>query len=254
MNQYRKATNHACDMIEPNVDTNGNFIFPESTFADSIFEYTEHVRALRSKSPIALNGETRNHELYNYDIKQDVGYYLAALALTEIEFFDYCTMVCAANIFARATLPRPLEEFASHVLSGRIKRPKKRSRPRKKDFLQKSFLWSVTLDLIETFHLKMTRNDDGSAKVSACDAVAEAATVCGRKTTYTEIKNLMVHPDNARLRREFEASKRIYARWSDAKPPQNFLNPETHIFWANAAKQDVLDILATFPPRGKKSH
>jgi len=58
------------------------------------------------------------------------------------------------------------------------------------------------LETRDGFGLTLTRNDEAKHKMSVCDALAEALTVCGRKTTYAEIKKLYVHRDFARFRKE----------------------------------------------------
>lgn len=252
MNNYRRATNHACDMVEPVVGENGELDFPESTFADSVFHHSKQLDIRYAKTLNRLHPEYDDSGAPFINVTPVIGYYLVALAMAESEFFDYCAQICSMNLNAGVPLVEPLNTFAGDVLIGKLTRPKKRSRPRKKDWLEKSFLWSLTLELVEDFQLKPTRNDESPNKDSACDAVAEALTVCGCKTTYTEIKNLMVHSDSARLRQEFEVSKKIFHRWHNATPPENALSPEYFNFWKEAAKKDVLDILSTFPPVAKK--
>jgi hypothetical protein len=117
--------------------------------------------------------------------------------------------------------------------------------------LEKEYLWRPTHKLVQDYDLLLTRNDASSNRTGACDAVAEALTVCGRKTSFTEIKNLMVHPDNQRFREEFEATRKIVSRLDKANTPKNALAPGYGEFWIDASRKDVLDILDTFPPKRK---
>jgi hypothetical protein len=245
-----EATRAVCDIVEDIIE-DGDFDYPPSTFADSIFDYS---KLIQQKNMKTLNRIHRDHESSvhpYYEINPSVAVGLAELARLDGEFFDYLSDVCALNISAGAPLPKPLREFAYSVLKGQLSRPTKGSRPRKKNWLERSLIWSLTLQVVEDYGLVLTRNDEGSHRHSACDAVSEALTVCGRKTTYSEVKNLMVHPDYARLRAEFEVSRSIMARWHRASPPENALSEEYWDFWTNAARADVLDILKAFSPPSK---
>ncbi|SFL39646.1 hypothetical protein [Shimia haliotis] len=253
MNNYRKATNYACDMVETNIDAEGELDFPSSTFADSVFHYSEHIVLKKKHLFNRMHPSYEQSEVSYWEIQPFVGFYLWALAELDCEFFDYLVEVCATNIAAKVILLEPLNDFAANALKGELVRPRKARRPRKKDWLAKSFLWSLTLELVEDFDLELSRNDESPNQFSACDAVAEALTVCGRTTKYTEIKNLMVHPDRARRRKEFEVSRAIYSRWRNIDAPRNALAPEFSEFWQEAAKRDVLDILGTFPPTQEKT-
>lgn len=254
MRSYQKATTYVCDLVEDDIDQDGNLNYPESTFADTVLSHSEHIRVAKRKLLNRLHSDYEESEISYYETNSPIGFYLAALAVTEPEFYDYCREICATNIGAGLQLDEPFRTFATGVLKGTNARPTKRSRPRKKNWAEKSLLWSITKDVVEQFDLKLTRNDDGaSGSHSACDAVAEALTVCGRKTLYSEIKNLMVHPDNSRFRSEFDASFRIAQRWHNADAPQNALAEGYFEYWEAAAKADVMDILSTFPTVGKRS-
>lgn len=249
MRKYREATLYLCDYLEDLIGEDGEIDYPESTFADSVLGYSHHVR-MRNK-PLynrLFSEENGQRTIPYYEIKEPISVALVKLAENDAEFFDYCSQICSFNVWAEAPLPGPLRLFARKVLIGELARPKKRARPRRKDWLTRSLLWSLTLEVIEEFDLVLTRNDESQEHISACDAVAEALTTCGRKTRYSEIKNLMVHPDNARLRAEFEASRSIMQRWWKAEPPQNALHPDYWEYWVKAAEADVLDILKVFSP------
>lgn len=251
MKDFRAATNYVCDAVEDLIDSKGNFTMGPSTFAESILQYSDLIETKY------IPTESRNGELVDFPyhvLQPNVSDYLVALAYLDEGFFDYCLSICSRNIWANVPLELPLRHFASDVLTGTISRPTKRSRPRKRNWAEKSYFWRLTLNVVDEFGLTPTRNDEGSTRRSACDAVAEGLTVCGRKTSYSEIKNLMVHPDYAKLRSEFEAMQRIANRWRDVSKPEKSTAPNYRDFWSYAARADVMDILATFPPIKKKSN
>jgi hypothetical protein len=253
MKKYRAATNYACDLVEPFIDESGKLKFAKTNFATSVFLFSEHIELRQKKTLDLLHPDYENSDQVYYDlVGPAIGAILVSLAKADGEFFDYCAHVCGVNILAGIPLPQLLKKFASDVLKGNASRPKKkRSRPRKKVWLEKEYLWRLTHKLVQDYDLLLTRNDDGSNRTSACDAVAEALTVCGRKTSFTEIKNLMVHPDNQRFREEFEATRKIVSRLGKAATPKNALAPGYGEFWIDASRKDVLDILDTFPPKRK---
>lgn len=249
MRKYKEATLYLCDYLEDIIGADGEIDYPESTFADSVLGFSSHIQMRNKRVNNRSLGEEPQEAVPYFEVKIPISYALVALAKKDEDFFDYCSEICALNILHEMPLPEPLRLFAYEVLAGKQARPKRQARPRKKNWATKSLLWSLTLEVIEEFDLLLTRNDS-SERYSACDAVAEALTVCGRKTNYSEIKNLMVHPDNTRLRLEFEASKNIMSRWWKVEPPQNALDPDYFDFWVKAAEADVLDILRAFsPPR-----
>jgi len=66
-----------------------------------------------------------------------------------------------------------------------------------------AFLSSHVQYVADTYDLPLTRND-ASAKISACDSVSEALTVCGCKTSYMFLKNLFKHADKSKFRDELK--------------------------------------------------
>ena len=94
--------------------------------------------------------------------------------------------------------------------------------------------------------MKPTRNDEPRSKHSACDAMAEALTVCGRKTNYTELKNLMVATNKKRFRDEFLACSNMW-RWRNIRG----LDPDATA--AARALETVREILRTIPSKHEKS-
>ncbi len=249
---YREASNYACDCVEKNIK-DGKLNFPESTFADSVFLYSKLIEAAYAKPLNKLHPDYEKVECPYYQFKPGIEFFLVLLANRDNEFFDALTDICATNVFAQVPLKPPLNNFAAQVLTGLTKRPPKAARPRKKDWMEKNYLWSLTLELVVDYGLSLTRNDATYDSKSACDAIAEALTICGRKTNYSEIKNLMVHPDFARRRREFEASRSIFFRMYAEDAPQNALDPKYWDYWERAAEEAVVDIMDTFPTDGKKT-
>jgi hypothetical protein len=240
------ATRYLCDAFEDKI-SNGILNFPESTFASYIVNISGGFKLEKNlwipETPNQIHPSGGNA----YVIEEFTAIYLTSLAFQVDEFYDVCAQLCAHNISFWAPLPPTMRTFAEDVLLGNISRPSKRSRPRKKNWLERYYLWSTTLEVGRLFNLKLTKDPDLSDRDSASHAVAEALTVCGRPTTYDEIKRLMVHPDNSRLRKEFNAAERICLRWQTRDVPQFESQNEYVMFWKKTASQDAKDILATFP-------
>jgi hypothetical protein len=116
------------------------------------------------------------------------------------EVYDLCALLARSSFDAKAYIHEPFAGFISEVLGGRA-RPKRRGTPPQPKWPEREMLWSLAKQVEQNFGLLLTRNDE-SKEASACDAVAEALTWCGRETAYSEIKNLFVHPDFAGFRQQ----------------------------------------------------
>ncbi len=234
MKAYRDATKWACDQVEERI-IDGDLDFPESTFADAVVEFSAGIDFFQPE-------EARPF----YIVTEELAAELWVLANDHYQFFDLCRKICAKNVLVDAELPKFLRIFAEQFLEGKIKRPNPNHRERNKDWLAQFFLWSAIGEIARRFALKPTRNDETRSKRSACDAMAEALTVCGRETKYTEMKHLMIHPDKKRLRDEFLACSRMWRR-KDIRG----LDPDAT---AKAqAWETVREILGTFPTKQEKS-
>lgn len=250
--KYPQATNFVCDMVEELIE-DGELDFPESTFADAVGLHSQGIRFRQTKSNCIQKHLTGAEHTSYYEIDDYLASHLVEFAREKHEFFDFCAHICATNLLSSMPLPFPLTLFGAKLLKGEISRPNPRHRPRASVWLEQSFLWSLTIDVKRLFDLKLTRNDEVSAQISACDAVAEGLTFCGRKTRYSEIKNLMVHPDKAQLRKEFEATSRMFLRSRSTKKILNALHPDFTEEQIKRAIEDVMDINGTFPQGGQKS-
>ena len=235
MKSYLDATRWACDQVEERI-VDGELEFPECTFADAVVEYSAGIEWVQPEDEDAPSF---------YVVTDQMAAQLWRLAAQSYEFFDLCKKICAYNLYANAELPKCLRIFVFEVFEDRLKRPTPRHRVRDRNFLEQIFLWSTTKDITRRFGLPLTRNDV-SPSHSACDAMAEALSICGRKTNYTEIKHLMVHPDKKRLRDEFLASIRIGSR-------KNIRGLDPDATAEARALETVRDILGTFPTKQEKS-
>jgi len=246
MRDYQKATAYVCDTIEHAINVDGRLIGAESTFAEYVFQFSE-VYGVRIVYPedVIDNDEMRG-ECY-YSVHPLLAPILVNLAELDEGFFDYCLIICACNLRLGYPLEPSLGVFSSRVLQGYIKRPTKRSRPRNREWTEKFRMWMLVQDVSQQFALNVTRNDEVSGRYSACDAVAEGLTVCGRITKYSEIKNLMTHPDYKRLRMECEAAFAVMQRSNDLSQSEVLDGGVRDLAIIDALEADVLDIVRTFP-------
>ena len=224
--RFDEACTYAADVLEDLVK-DGKFDFPDYTLADAL---------------AGFSGSISNNPQGEYVLIGGIDVLLVQLAETDERFFDLCSHICSTNIILGAQLPSTLRVFVSRILLQEQARPKIPHREKTKNWLEKSVLWTLTNELVETFGLVLTRNDEpaiDSKKRSACDAVVVALRLCGRETIYLEIKNLMVHPDAAALRAEFRAVAEIYHRSNDQYAPLNALSPHFEQAAASLARSDV---------------
>lgn len=156
-------------------------------------------------------------------------------------------------------MPSGMGLFAAEVLSGKRGSPKNNGAPRKKNFAEKYFIYDLIIEIKEKFGLEYTQGDGADRGESACDVLAKALTVCGAKRSYTSLKNLMVHPDHERDRREILAARKISRRArsnSDVGTGMNLLAFFDEEFIKKRRQLDEMemrDILSTLSPKAKIS-
>ncbi len=233
MTTYQDATRWACDQVEEKI-VDGRLNFPECTFAEALIEVASGLELVQPD-------DGKSH----YIVTEPLAGNLWLLSMENDEFFDFCARMCATNLLADAPLPECLRIFSSQVLSGDLKRPTPPNRPRTRNWLEQMFLWSTIKGIEQKFDLYITRNDVPASSYSACDVMAEALMVCGRKTTYSEMKNLMVHKNSKRFREEIMTFSRIGQRKN-----LRGLNPDATA--AARALETVREIRRALP-REKKS-
>lgn len=201
LRRYREATLWLCDEVE-DIIIDGRLDFPEYSFADAMIMWSFGCDYLK-----------------NYFVEGDMGYYTvsdtAAVkmlkeAKVDPDYFDAVSYLCAHNIMSGRAVPSMLRGFASDVLTGRASRPKRPHRPKKKNWLELSFIYSISRTTAQKFDLFLTRNDASRNQYSACDALAEALTTCGCEIKYHDIKKLHVGAEYRVFRKEQEEALRAY--------------------------------------------
>ena len=234
MTSYQDATRWACDQVEDKI-VDGRLDFPECTFAETLIEVAAGLELVQPEDADSY-----------YIVTEQLAGHLWRLSMENDEFFDFCAKMCATNLLADAPLPKCLRIFSSQVLSGDLKRPTPPNRPRNRNWLEQMFLWSTLRGIAQKFNLDLTRNDIPAYSYSACDVMAEALMVCGRKTTYSEMKNLMVHKNSKRFREEIMAFSRIGSR-------KNLRGLDPDATAEARALETVREIRRTLPQEKKSS-
>lgn len=186
---YAEATRWICDEIEDHI-VDGAINLPET---NGCFLRMLALEGFRQRN-------WRDH-LY-YEITEEAAQEISRVADSDPNCFDACADICMSNIELGVRLPRPLIDFVSSVLFGDRKRPVRKGRPRHADFVKARDLYYFVRRASREFGLSVSRNDATAVHESACDAVAEAFTVCGCPTTYDEVKRIAVHRDFKRFRDE----------------------------------------------------
>lgn len=243
-----EASIYACDNIEPIV-VDGKLDFDGSTFAKILTSFASGVTTIDIPEP--ENGKLS----YYYFVTPKLAENLYMISMDDPEFFDVCAQMCAVNILAGFTVPKGMEPLAACVLTGKFKRPTLANRPRSANFTEQLYLFNLITDIAKKFDLLETRADEGNNKDSACDIVSRAMKVCGiSNKSYNTLKNLMIHPDHLRLRREIETINRIYERneATDRSISTNFLNPKFIPLREKLDDLVVKDILLTIGTKPRK--
>ncbi len=192
MGKYQESTHMLCDLFEDRI-INGELTLPSQSFADVVLSLLP-----------GLDWETGETFISRYVVADSVALLLIKLAREDYRFYDHCIEICVCNIGSESKLPDALKHFSIEVLKGQWPRPRSSGVERKKTWLHDAFLSRHVQFVADTYDLSLTRND-AAARISACDSVSEALTVCGCKTSYTFLKNLLKHPDKSRFRDELEA-------------------------------------------------
>jgi len=213
MKNYRHATSKLCDFFEDLI-VDGEIKIPSYTFADAI-----------ARGFPGLEWQTDGTFGSRYIVAPPVALMLIKLARSDYRFYDLCVEICVCNIDSQSTLPDALSYFTIEVLKGKWLRPRNRGRERKKTWLRDAFLFSQVRSTMRVFNLPATRNDV-SAQVSACDAVAEALTICGRKTTYDFVKGLWTHADKKTFREEMDLVERFREDTNVSVSAYEWMQPE----------------------------
>lgn len=122
------------------------------------------------------------------------------LAMTDPGFFDTCVSHVSLYIRENQPMPEAFQAFALAAMSGQIVRPSPPHREPKRNFSTQLGIYILLVEAHQCHGLTLTRND-ASGSVSACDAVVDAL---DGLVTYSEVKNLCVHPAKAALREKIE--------------------------------------------------
>lgn len=210
MSSYAEATRWAAEAW--NEWGSRSFDCQESTFAEAVAQHSIGIRYLWKKG---RDGQMSYGGGY-YVMPEKLASFLVSLSSKDPEFFDICARICSTNTLIGAELPFHFQIFASDLINGTRLRPKKSGRKREKDWYKHYTLWFIIKETAHRFRLDVTRNDEPPSARSACDAVAEALTSSGRKTTYSSLKYLMVHPDKSAIRAEIISLFRIMRRNAQA--------------------------------------
>ncbi|NND21704.1 MAG: hypothetical protein HKO14_06415 [Silicimonas sp.] len=202
--RYPDATRWLCDQVE-DVIVDGRLDFPESTYEE-----------MRIGQQIGVEWSGADGKAH-YSVSDDAARRLAVWSSKSAGYFDAVARICATNIGQGAPLPFALRAFVSSVLVGETCRPRVGHRQPKKNWMERAFLFGLGRSACEKFGLTLTSNDEAGHAHSACDALAEALTICGRTTKYGEIKRLFVHRDFARFREENAKVGEDYKRKKNMK-------------------------------------
>lgn len=137
---------------------------------------------------------------------------LVSLAESEPYAFDAASYVAGLNILIDHTpkalgIPNSLRKFAARVLTGEIKRPRKRGRDRFNDMPLKMNMYALCQMISQKGKIPLSRNRVSwrEDKFSACDAVAEAFNRVDHHITYENLVSICYDKTYSELRDVAEA-------------------------------------------------
>jgi hypothetical protein len=127
---------------------------------------------------------------------------LLRLAETWPDAFDAAGYTAGMSLAAGLALAPKLSLFAAKVLAGERKRPKQRGRPLSDGKLKALYQIALVRFLHEKADLPVARNRENSVEASfnACQAVAEAFTRAGQRTTFDQVASLIYDAPHQALR------------------------------------------------------
>lgn len=114
---------------------------------------------------------------------------LIELAEGEASAFDALSYVAGMRLAANMELENELRLFAAKVLSGEVARPTKRGRRENQDVVLRAYLFGLAKFIESAASIPLTRNDL-SDTYSACDAVAQSLTRCGKAFSYEQMRSI----------------------------------------------------------------
>ena len=170
-------------------------------------------------------------------IRDDVCKLLLAAASQNLGSFHYAAAICAENIQAGVPLPTAMRSFAGMAITRFIDPPSESSR-RATDWIENLACFTMIRGANRRFGLRRTRNDESSAKTSACDAVEAAFHRLGyRRITYARLKRLCTarHLQLAAEAAEIEAlmsleAGRVFYLRMPENRPEDYMRPVRHAF------------------------
>lgn len=185
MSKIIEASEWACDRVEPWVEC-GELLLPKASFKAALY-------GLR----VAVMYECPVSGRPFYSITDEHGEMLVHDAWHDADAFEFTKIVCETNLRARRQLPNVLRTFLCDLLCDR--KPPKRKGTRPRNWLEKYFIYTLVKEVSYRFELELTRNDT-SPPHSAADILSDALSVCGRPTSFNEVKSLISSRDHATFR------------------------------------------------------
>ena len=120
---------------------------------------------------------------------------------------DAARFIAAMQVAAGMVPSAPLRRFAALALAGEIQRPPRTGRPRAGDVQLR--IWQFALcrytERAGGLHLARNAQPKGAPRFNACQAVADAFTRAGCRTTYGQMVALCQNPEHADIRAAAEA-------------------------------------------------
>lgn len=131
---------------------------------------------------------------------------------------DGARYLAAQLVAVGRVIPMPLRLFAGQLLAGEIRRPRQVGRPPGDDALMVAWQYSLAMFTHRNGGVPLGRSTDqkptAEISFSACDAVAEAFTKCGRRLTYEKMKSICYDASYADVRRLGE--------WLDSEKEESY--------------------------------
>jgi hypothetical protein len=148
-------------------------------------------------------------DMRGYQISEEASMYLYRWASVSPDAFDVARDIAYQNVGGGVELVTGLRHFVCSAIGGNFQRPRGRGRARGRNWIRDRLILEILEELVATFDVRPTRNDESDHSNSACDIVLEAFEQAGNyDLSYKVLKSIWL---NKTLRKEVARTQQLHA-------------------------------------------
>ncbi|MGB3316442.1 MAG: hypothetical protein WBB85_18735 [Albidovulum sp.] len=132
--------------------------------------------------------------------------------------FDLLSRIVISRLFRDEELSHGEKLFVGQIVAGLLKPPPPEGAKLAITFVENLHLLFISRELTEIFGLSLTRNDEVSVGLSACDAVSEALASLGVAKSWRAIKDVNMHPSSQRVREVADSIRKYQIKHRNERP------------------------------------